>query len=491
MSYEEEFDKIVRQKAGQADYPFDENNWMKTRQILDEQRAVSQKAFLKNWIMPVAAVIAVGAVGVLLLNSGSGKTTRENFHAVSQIEHSSLNASITNSQNNAEVSSLPGKSAKSLTNFQTAPTTENNKNLLAQKTDILEQNAIVPSAPEGSSQISVTTPIALQKEVPAKADQEINVSSSVPVNIISVPETKSPELSSNGVIENVPHVSGNEVVPAQNDITEEPVISANESASSSGIAEDNLTSEEDITADKLDAKSLLLNIEQFSAEPSLPFVLLNRYDEDYFTKKKLTHYMNVEFGGTYLLGWNTANGADGKGLNWYGGVNYGYYLCPKTSISVGAQAYNITNIQQAFYKSSKKEYGFGSTSSYTAITTDNLYFISLPVKINYHVNSSNHFGIGLNTGYLLMAHSRIDKFQGTSEIGVTPVSTGNDKIYNGTANVNLMGSVFYSTKINPRLAVNVEFIYGFTDIFADNSNVSRAEKPMGVRLGINYYLFNK
>jgi hypothetical protein len=230
-----------------------------------------------------------------------------------------------------------------------------------------------------------------------------------------------------------------------------------------------------------------------NADINLPFVWLSRYD-DYFSKKKLTHFLNAEIGGTYLFGWNTPKVKDGQGLNWFGGLNYGYYLCPKTSIGIGVQVYNITNITQPFYSSKQKNYGFGYTSSYSEITTDNLYYISVPVKLSYHINASNHVGFGFNTGYLLQGHSRVDSYQTSSEQQMpgAPEGTGSNKIYDeATAIVNTMGSVFFNTKINRRFALNAEFIYGFKDLFKNAGTITTTEKPMGVRLSINYYLFKK
>ena len=38
MSFEEEFDKKVRQKAEGVDYPFDSSNWEKASRMIDAER---------------------------------------------------------------------------------------------------------------------------------------------------------------------------------------------------------------------------------------------------------------------------------------------------------------------------------------------------------------------------------------------------------------------------------------------------------------------
>jgi hypothetical protein len=224
---------------------------------------------------------------------------------------------------------------------------------------------------------------------------------------------------------------------------------------------------------------------------STPFNYLSRYDEDYYTKgNPKTHYLNAEIGGTYLLGWSSKH--DAKGFNYFGGINYGRYLCPKTSVSVGLQVYNVSHIEQPFYTDSHKEYGFGSSTIYTVVTTNQLLYTSVPVKFNYHLNSSSLFGIGLNIGYLIAASNTVRSYRSNPEEPEADLSkTKPHGVYEGTKTTNMMLSANYKAQLCQRVGINAEFIYGLTDIFKNMGDVKNAEKPMGFRLSLQYTLFDK
>src|SRR4051812_6729806 len=64
MSFEEEFDKIIRQKAEDAKFPFDESNWEKTSRLIDADRKVTQMLSFKKFLLPGVLVIVAGSLGL-------------------------------------------------------------------------------------------------------------------------------------------------------------------------------------------------------------------------------------------------------------------------------------------------------------------------------------------------------------------------------------------------------------------------------------------
>lgn len=229
---------------------------------------------------------------------------------------------------------------------------------------------------------------------------------------------------------------------------------------------------------------------------SVPFVLLPRYDDDYFkkTNKPLRHFMNVEAGALYNLGWaNTGNqGRDGQGANWFAGLNYGYYLGKKVAIGMGLQVFNISHINQPFYEASSKQYNFGSSTSGTMVTSNQVYFASVPIKLYYSLNTKNRLGLGFNAAYAFNALSTVKTYTETQETVKTefPVQTTKG-VYQGTNQFNYMLSAFYKFQLSRRVALNAEYTYGLTDLFKNTGNINTAEKPQGLRLSINYTLFEK
>ena len=64
-------------------------------------------------------------------------------------------------------------------------------------------------------------------------------------------------------------------------------------------------------------------------------------------------------------------------------------------------------------------------------------------------------------------------------------------VYQGINTSNVLLSAFYKKQLSKRFNVNAEFIYGATDIFKNTVNIKNIEKPLGLRLSIQYTLFDK
>ncbi|MBX3165035.1 MAG: outer membrane beta-barrel protein [Bacteroidetes bacterium] len=406
MNLEEEFDGIIRQKAGEMKFPFDEKNWEKAAAMLDaERKAAGGGGFRAGYIVSAMVVVFVASavVGVSLVN---------------------------NSTNQEKITAQ--------------------KEFKPQTTSIISQN----------NKVAETKP------------QQVN-------------ETKQPEIPVNR--NNILKTSSNENNTV---LKEESSVSEN----TNQVFENNdLAQENDIYLLSPVTAELPENIETQEIN-NLPFTVLKNYDDDYYHKnaKRKTHYLNVELGGIYVLGWQTQEGKDGHGADWFGGFNYGVYLSKKINVSAGLQTYNIRNINQAFYTNQKTEYDFGVVTSNTVITSNHLYYMAVPLKLNYALNSANHLALGVNAGYVVAAKNTVQTYQekeGNAKSNFTTVK--NTALYDGVNSLNLMLTASYKTEIAPRLFLNGELVYGVTDIFKNNKNVKNQENLMGVRIGLQYHLFDK
>ncbi|MBS1650990.1 MAG: hypothetical protein JSU07_03180 [Bacteroidetes bacterium] len=214
-------------------------------------------------------------------------------------------------------------------------------------------------------------------------------------------------------------------------------------------------------------------------------------DPDYFVNRhRKHHFLNVEAGTAYLLGWNTLNGKDAAGLNYYAGLNYGFYLSKKLNLSFGVQAYNISNITQPFYTCQNINYSFGSTNNYTSITANQLLFISVPVNINYTYKNRHRFTAGINVATLLLEHNNVKTYTLNDADQRVVSNTYNNGNYNGISNKNIMLNVGYGFQLNKRMMLTAAFNFGLTDMYS-NIQYTNFERVSGARLGLSYTLFDK
>ena len=476
MSFEEEFDKIIRQKTEGAEFPFEEANWERMSGALDADRRGAKLLGNKKYYLAGLMLLILSASAVFLFDdlskfSSKNKNTAHDVPVVLNETSDILlikSDKIAPKASNSEIKRTNVKVAKSVAAVLSNETTNSNQFNEVSKAEVTlsfkrlsnkHNGGIFNGAKSGRKDLLVSK----------HSDTE-----TAPPNQI----TKADE----------PNVLT--TVPLSQDNLQQQASTKETSAQQLQVASDN--------ADILDFEPLLAIITSLpktinEKEIRLKNLYLPKYlDEDYYkVKNTKKHYLNIEAGTTYLNGWDVLNGKDGRGFNGFAGINYGIYLNNDFSINSGVQFYNISNIQMPFYGFTKTEYGFGATSSNTVITSNVLYFIAVPVKFSFLLDRHNQIGLGANIGFLTKAKNNIETFL-ISEYGKTNV-VNEKKItaYSDMASTNILLSAFYQTKLNKRLALNAEVLYGLTDLFKNNGKFTNKENALGLRLSLQYTLFDK
>ena len=471
MSFEEEFDRIIRQKTDEADFPFDEKNWEKARHLLDAQRKVPGARNNGKFYAGALLLLSFGITGWLVFGGTKGaplslqtpvSTDQKSLAVTTPIESNGNSSSKTAPE---RMSSSVAQPVQQLTRPSLNATMQQKHPLLLEKhlssnTWEAPQNteSNVPQTRTPSSrQAMVEAPV---ESKPSKKDEAINRATE---------ETPVP------VVMEAPSVANQDIHQP-----DEPI-----SAQVNSLAETPEMPYEPLSY-------LAFPIAASGEAQLLPvtFNHLSIYDEDYYKLKRHTQFLNVEAGASYLAGWDTKAGKDGKGFNWFGGLNYGIYLSKKIGVGLGIQLYNVSHIGQPFYSNSKTEYGFGSTSSQTVITSNSLYYGAIPVKFYYNINAQNQVGLGANVGMVMSSRNTVENYGLSDNVRVSASKSTNMGVYQGINTTNVMLSAFYKTQLGKRLYANGEIMYGVSDIFK-NLNTVNKERVLGIRLSLQYTLFNK
>lgn len=504
MSFEEEFDGIIRRKAEEENYPFDQGNWEKASGLLDADKKALRAEKLRRILLPGTLLLLLGTAGFVVFNYVTNEDSDKGISVVTGSKPAGSDVTSLNERDlSLEKNSATESTSKTeLENVNTAPMAKHDATTPGPEPETAASGKLVAATVVVAkvSDVKQLYGPAVENTKPENSEKSLeNSSTNVAEKKVAEPATE------NSAVENA--AKGNNSFTREE--SSNPVTSGNSSISENGDQQNqkksetqpeeialNATQESIVNAEQLDMVYATLPTEaiEMNLMPT-PFSFLPRYDDDYYNngKKPKKHYFNIEGGANYLLGWAAAKGKDGQGLNWYGGFNYGLYLCRKTSISVGLQAYNISHINQPFYRVSGKEYGFGSTPVYTTVTSNQLYYIALPLKLNYAVNSANTIGFGVNGAYLLSAENTVYNyyFLDNAETSAGPGKVRTKGVYEGTSMANFMLTAHYSTRFGKRIGVNFEVNYGLTDLFKNTSDIKTAEKPLAVRVGLTYTIFDK
>ncbi len=517
MSFEDQFDKIIRQKAAESDFPFDANNWEKASRMIDADRALVHTTKTSETITTIALVAAaIGIVSLSLIyittpeitsNKLTPTTTEKTTNTTIQSsELAEITVSVSNdkkiqykttvSDKNmieagdasvyANTSTLESKVNTVINSTKELATTPSNSSTKLGKTSTLVvQNTIIPSSSR-LADINKTNEFIANETNRESADtpselstpKTNNSSSTMEANTSSNSETKASVSDVNtATIYNKPITEASKQKSETNALNSEPIMPER-------------VQEELLMVENLNTIQISNSTEMFEQEPKLlPLTMFQRYDEDYYKKgiKYKTHFLNIETGASYLLGWNANGKKDGKGFDWFGGINYGIYITKKIAFGLGVQAYNIKNINQPFYTTEKTDYGFGSIKTTTVITTQSLFYGAVPVKLYYKLNRNHQLATGVNIAYLYRTNTSVTSQQQES----APIVAHNNTIYEMIETINYSLNLSYKLRLSRRFGANVEAVYGLTDIFKGNLQASIIEKPIGLRLSLQYTLFDK
>jgi len=514
MSFEEKFDKILRQRVGESEFPFDAGNWDKASRMIDAERGASLGAKTSKYFLLFGALFLVIA-GItffgITMNGGSSEknTLAENKNnpemnndnqangskpgaALVSVNSDNKNNESGSSENNNEGNT--GSQNSNQNNYSNANNLSNSSEVSSNGTS---ENA---NDKQGAGNEVSNNAATHSNDVSANNDlSEKNTNGAGDKSAKDKTKSQGGGSMSTGTAKNS---LGNTIkVSHDNKKTGRAgKKSTDKNKKSEKNNEDilNASKEEVVekeSAENLEMRSSVLQIwNKEGILKSTAYDFIRIYDNDYFTKnKRKTHSLNAEIGSTYLFGWETANGRDAKGFNAFAGMNYGIYLSKRSSISLGVQLYNVSNIKQAFYSKAAYDYDFGSNGNYTNITTNALYYFSIPVKAYVNIpKTDGKVGLGINTGLCFNGKSTMETYTEKDKVKSNVVETKQKGYYEGVNNVNILLSAFYNHRLSRRISVNGEVIYGLSDTYKNSvSNSNAKQKNIGVRLSLQYTLFDK
>ena len=87
MSFEEEFDKIIRQKSEEVEFPFNEKNWEQASAMIDSDRKAARLLKYKKFRKPLLA-ISIGLIGIIASVVYMDKVSKEES-VIAEVQHSS------------------------------------------------------------------------------------------------------------------------------------------------------------------------------------------------------------------------------------------------------------------------------------------------------------------------------------------------------------------------------------------------------------------
>lgn len=486
MNLNDKFDKTIKQKISEAEFPFDEANWEKASSMIDAERGASIGAKSSKLFL---------LVGTLFLGVAAGT------FAFLYLGHDIENNKIIVKN---EIAQVKNSDREEFSNKSDAQQMENSQN----ETKIQSQAEVLNDKITSGNNNSVTKSVKEEVNVPVQITETAkeNVSESKNENekenvaneAIEKPSSNKQATPSQSR-SNTNSVQKRSSVKKQAPVLGNAKAEKRNSSLNSNVVDMELlnaassTESEITTYDYLEMHSSVLQMwQKEEVLKNSPHDFIRIYNEDYYKPRRRLHFLNAEAGAAYLLGWQTTNGNDAEGFDYYAGLNYGIYIKKKMSVTLGVQVYNISHINTAFYSRQNFQYDFGYNGNFTNITANELTYVGVPVKFYRNISRTGKLGIGVNTAFLVDSKNTVETYTERDLVKSNIQSVKQKGNFEGVNTMNIMLSANYSHRLGRRLFVNAEFVYGLSDTYKKSATLNATrENNMGIRLGLQYTLFER
>lgn len=195
----------------------------------------------------------------------------------------------------------------------------------------------------------------------------------------------------------------------------------------------------------------------------------------------------AELGGNYAFGWKDGNKRDGAGFNLLASVYYSNPVTRQISVAYGLQYFALGNMTQNSRTSKVTRYKFAEESDVTVIAPGRADYLAIPVKIGYHADRHNVFGLSFTGAYLVNVQSRVETYhQGMNGKENQQVLRTNGYTEGFSPFVSKAG-LFYRRRLAYKWWLQAEAEFGLNDLKNDKLfNLNVKERASGLKLSLIY-----
>lgn len=447
MSEIDNWDEQFRDQLADQEFPFDEANWEKARDLIDKSRAKKRRrALLLWWPTMIGLAVATGALGYRMLHAPSQERAQSMPPAGddvwTQVELTSTEQHLYPVQNSG------------------SEELQRRRNEYAQQSKRLPANATwqqyvsfnsnpVSMAPAAGNYVTVQGTTHQPGYTAVAPGYAANTSanspqSAAPANNASVQNTETTYTGEQGFAWMQPVAVGLNVSAAERELISKPLAVIKSQPGPSKVP-----------------------------VPSAPRSVLW-----------------VEAGSDYSLGWKNNGVREGNGFNPIAGIGYSYRIWRGLGASVGVQYNSISRLGTSTYSATTlTEYDFGRSQQITNINTTRLHYLVVPVKVNYAFNN-NIIGLGCNVAYLMQANNTVESYRETRRQQTDYQKIRSTGYRDGFNNLDLQVSLSYKRYLFKGLSASAEMFYGLSPVKKDQwLRQQGASNHSGFKVLLSYDLF--
>jgi hypothetical protein len=495
MDNEEKFKKTLNSILESKEFPFDEQEWEKAKQLIDEGK---RRRRLFPFFIIGLLLLTGGLSYFALMSRTEDLLSQKNIHSISEEQIQTATASEPLAQNTAsEPESIKGQNA-GRTRSQRAPEI----NLSADQ----KQRSPHDQKDRSAEKVVTQKEIKLANIDAGTATQAEDTTPGSPVSGKETQSTSAPENAAKQPASEITSVSigGNEEKHsdplASNDNTkkteapaEAPLPIQQETLSTSVVSES--AQQPAVTESPVATVTGTISVTEpqqaapvTSSAATSSVVTVAQVPD---TAKRVKELMlSYEAGGSFNAGWKNPGGTDAQGITPVFGVNYFTSVAPKIYISLGLQYNSVSKLAYSSMTSKVTKYTMGEESKVTVITPSKLHYLTIPLRLHYSVNGKHTVGAGYNIAYLFNVEANVNTY--TSKLN----RREDEKNYTtggyteGFSVFDPQLALFYRYNFYKNLSVNAEIFFGLKDVKADGFfGTSVYERNKGLKLSLVYNIY--
>jgi hypothetical protein len=484
MSEQEKFDDLLRSKLEERDFPFDETNWDKAEGMIERSEKKRRYGFIA--LIFFAGILAGAGIMYPIMHT-TNSSTITSTQSLTQTNVTSAQNQTTVTQATVTPSQQSSNEAVTTTTTSTSANTNSSSQQVASvdNSTTRQSSNVVPQVANVST--SGTEKHNKHKHPAAKTDSTTATAydyvrpSSKKTTRRKVHYTQPEENSITPIVSDNNNTSQTiakkDVSPTTNSVQPNAVNKTAEQNNNTTTVKD--------TTNKTQAVATTDSIKKHDSTTTASAVATNNQQQPVQTPKYTHTLFSVDAGAGYSLGWMKEGATQGNGVSPVLGISVTHYFSTNISALIGLQYNSLTNIN-TLYSNTSQLYDFGAVSDVTSVTLKTLYYVALPIKFQYSINSNNMVSVGANILYLLNSNSNVVSYN-QNYFGTSGYTSANKMGYmDGLNNLDAQITLAYRRKIQ-RFTATLEGYYGLLDIEKNsffNNNVF--ERNSGLRIMISY-----
>lgn len=370
MKKEEGFYDIISSKFEEDEVPFNAEDWKSMKMMLDASRSSRKNTV---WLIVSICLLLCAAGGTFAVYKNNRGGNSKTSPAVSSAASTSAKSATHAKQNPNSISAM-------------APLTATDSKIVSNNNHDNKVNVQVAvkrqSATNGISRKNMVTYTSPKQEHVNGASHAFKPGSqTIALNTVnSSANGQSNELNQGSIPTDVPAAKG---------VTENSNVPSMVKPSPSSNVSVATTVPVKTTVDKPDSTTTGVLPQRFSEEPRI-----------YGGKANI---FSIEAGAEYSGGWQIGSAIQGKGFNPIVGVGYARYLGGKVFLKTGIQFSTFGNMSSLAYN---YQHSVGNVIYDSVITTKRLYFLRIPLQLEYAIGHNKKSSIGLGgAAWFLLGNS--------------------------------------------------------------------------------------